>query len=149
MKKARWSVAKFENVKVTVYDGKHHPVDSNEMAFKIAARSAFRDAMGKSKPVILEPVMKVKITVPNDYMGDITGDLNHKRGRILGMGTEEGLQVVNAEVPQVEMAKYATELRSMTQGRGLFKMDFERYEQVPANIANAIIAKHQAEQEEE
>jgi elongation factor G len=105
--------------------------------------------MGKSKPVILEPVMKVKITVPNDYMGDITGDLNHKRGRILGMGTEEGLQVVNAEVPLVEMAKYATELRSMTQGRGLFKMDFERYEQVPANIANVIIAKHQAEQEEE
>ena len=140
---------KVENVKVTVYDGKHHPVDSNEMAFKIAARSAFRDAMGKSKPVILEPVMKVKITVPNDYMGDITGDLNHKRGRILGMGTEEGLQVVNAEVPLVEMAKYATELRSMTQGRGLFKMDFERYEQVPSNIANAIIAKHQAEHEEE
>jgi elongation factor G len=138
-----------ENVKVTVYDGKYHPVDSNEMAFKIAARMAFRDAMSKAKPVILEPIMKVKITVPNDYMGDITGDLNHKRGRILGMGTEEGLQVVNAEVPLAEMAKYATELRSMTQGRGLFQMDFERYEQVPANIANEIIAKHQAEQEED
>ncbi|MFA6716420.1 MAG: elongation factor G [Victivallaceae bacterium] len=138
-----------ENVKVTVYDGKYHPVDSNEMAFKIAARTAFRDAMSKAKPVILEPIMKVKITVPNDYMGDITGDLNHKRGRILGMGTEEGLQVVNAEVPVAEMAKYATELRSMTQGRGLFQMDFERYEQVPANVANEIIAKHQAEQEED
>jgi elongation factor G len=138
-----------ENVKVTVYDGKHHPVDSNEMAFKIAARTAFRDAMEKAKPVILEPVMKVKITIPNDYMGDITGDLNHKRGRILGMGAEEGLQVVNAEVPLAEMSKYATELRSMTQGRGLFKMDFERYEQVPSNIANEIIAKHKAEQSEE
>ena len=138
-----------ENVKVTVYDGKYHPVDSNEMAFKIAARMAFRDAMSKAKPVILEPIMKVKITVPNDYMGDITGDLNHKRGRILGMGAEEGLQVVNAEVPLVEMAKYATELRSMTHGRGLFNMDFERYEQVPSNIANEIIAKHQAEQEED
>jgi len=140
---------KVEDIKVTVYDGKHHPVDSNEMAFKIAGRMAFRDAIAKSKPVILEPIMKVKITVPNDYMGDITGDLNHKRGRILGMGTEEGLQVVNADVPQIEMAKYATELRSMTQGRGVFKMDFERYEQVPSNIANEIIAKHQAENSEE
>ncbi|MDD5697228.1 MAG: elongation factor G [Victivallaceae bacterium] len=138
-----------ENVKVTVYDGKYHPVDSNEMAFKIAGRMAFRDAMAKSRPVILEPIMKVKITIPNDYMGDITGDLNHKRGRILGMGTEEGLQVVNAEVPLAEMAKYATELRSMTQGRGLFQMDFERYEQVPANIAGEIIAKHQADQQED
>ncbi|MCK4983670.1 MAG: elongation factor G [Victivallaceae bacterium] len=140
---------KVENIKVTVYDGKHHPVDSNEMAFKIAGRMAFRDAMAKAKPVILEPVMKVKITVPNDYMGDVTGDLNHKRGRISGMGTEEGLQVVNADVPLVEMSKYATELRSMTQGRGVFKMDFERYEQVPSNIASEIIARHQAEQDED
>jgi elongation factor G len=140
---------KVENIKVTVYDGKHHPVDSNEMAFKIAGRMAFRDAIAKSKPVILEPIMKVKITVPNDYMGDVTGDLNHKRGRILGMGTEEGLQVVNADVPLVEMSKYATELRSMTHGRGVFKMDFERYEQVPSAIANDIIAKHQAGQDEE
>ena len=140
---------KVENIKVTVYDGKHHPVDSNEMAFKIAGRMAFRDAISKSKPVILEPIMKAKITVPNDYMGDITGDLNHKRGRILGMGAEEGLQVVNAEVPLVEMSKYATELRSMTHGRGVFKIDFERYEQVPSNIANDIIAKHQAEQNED
>jgi elongation factor G len=93
--------------------------------------------------------MKVKITIPNDYMGDITGDLNHKRGRILGMGSEEGMQVVNADVPQVEMAKYATELRSMTQGRGVFNMDFERYEQVPSNIANEIIAKYQAENSED
>jgi len=140
---------KVENIKVTVYDGKHHPVDSNEMAFKIAGRMAFRDAIAKSKPVILEPIMKVKITVPNDYMGDVTGDLNHKRGRILGMGTEEGLQVVNADVPLIEMYKYATELRSMTHGRGVFKMDFERYEQVPSNIANDIIGKHQAGQDEE
>jgi elongation factor G len=140
---------KVENIKVTVYDGKHHPVDSNEMAFKIAGRMAFRDAIAKSKPVILEPIMKVKITVPNDYMGDVTGDLNHKRGRILGMGAEEGLQVVNADVPLVEMSKYATELRSMTHGRGVFKMDFERFEQVPSNIANDIIAKHQADNNED
>jgi elongation factor G len=118
------------------------------MAFKIASRMAFRDAMSKAKPVILEPIMEVKIHIPNDYMGDITGDLNHKRGRILGMGVEEGLQLVKAEVPLVEMAKYATELRSMTQGRGSFEMDFVRYEAVPSNVANEIIAKHQAEQEE-
>lgn len=139
---------KVEKMKVTVYDGKYHPVDSNEMAFKIASRMAFRDAMSKARPVILEPIMEVKIHIPNDYMGDITGDLNHKRGRILGMGVEEGLQLVNAEVPLAEMAKYATELRSMTQGRGSFEMDFVRYEAVPANVANEIIAKHQAEQEE-
>ena len=138
-----------EDIKVTVFDGKHHPVDSNEMAFKIASRMAFREAMSKAKPIILEPIMSVKIMIPDQYMGDITGDLNHKRGRILGMGVEEGMQVVNAEVPQSEMAKYATELRSMTSGRGSFELEFARYEQVPANIANEIIAKHQAELDEE
>ncbi len=138
-----------ENIKVSVYDGKHHPVDSNEMAFKIAGRGAFREAMQQANPVLLEPVMAVKITIPNDYMGDITGDLNHKRGRILGMGAQEGLQVVDAEIPLAEMAKYATELRSMTQGRGSFEMEFARYEQVPTMVANEIIAKFQAEQGEE
>jgi elongation factor G len=138
-----------ERIKVTVYDGKHHPVDSNEMAFKIASRMAFRDAMSKAKPILMEPVMEVKVTIPDQYMGDITGDLNHKRGRILGMGVEDGMQVVNAEIPLAEMPRYATELRSMTQGRGLFEMDFSRYEQVPANVANEIIAKHQVELEED
>lgn len=138
-----------ERIKVTVYDGKYHPVDSNEMAFKIASRMAFRDAMSKAKPILLEPIMNVKVSIPDQYMGDISGDLNHKRGRILGMGVEEGMQVVNAEVPLAEMAKYATELRSMTQGRGSFEMEFDRYEQVPSNVAGEIIAKHQAEQEEE
>ena len=138
-----------EGVKVSVYDGKYHPVDSNEMAFKIAARMAFRDAMSKAKPVLLEPIMSVRVHIPDQYMGDITGDLNHKRGRILGMDVEEGLQVVNAEVPMAEMHKFATELRSMTQGRGSFEMEFARYEQVPANVAAEIIAKHQAEQAEE
>lgn len=138
-----------ERVKVTVYDGKHHPVDSNEMAFKIASRMAFRDAMSKAKPILMEPVMAVKVTIPDQYMGDITGDLNHKRGRILGMGVEDGMQVVNAEIPLAEMARYATELRSMTQGKGVFEMEFARYEQVPANVANEIIAKHQAEEDED
>lgn len=129
-----------EKVKVSVYDGKHHPVDSSEMAFKIAARMAFRDAMAKAKPVLLEPVMIVKITVPDHYMGDISGDLNHKRGHIVGMNAEEGMQVVTAKVPLAELSKYAAELRSMTQGKGSFEMEFSTYEVVPANAAAAIMA---------
>ena len=135
--------------RVAVYDGKYHPVDSNEMAFKIAARMAFREAMNQAKPVLLEPVMRVEVHIPHAYTGDITGDLNHKRGRILGMDMEEGMEVVQAEVPLAEMHKYATELRSMTQGRGSFEMRFVRYEQVPANVAAEVIAKHQQETEAE
>ena len=138
-----------ENVKVTVYDGKFHDVDSSEMAFKIAARRAFNDAMAKANPVLLEPVMSVKIIIPGEYMGDITGHLNHKRGRILGMDSEDGMQVLLAEIPQAELAKYATELRSMTQGQGTFEMAFARYEMVPTNVANEIIAKFKAEHAEE
>ena len=140
---------RMERIKVAVYDGKYHPVDSNEMAFKIAGRMAFREAIQQAKPVLLEPIMKVDISIPDSYMGDITGDLNHKRGRVLGMSADEGLQVVHAEVPMAEMFRYATELRSMTQGRGSFEMTFERYEQVPGNVASEIIAKHQAELSEE
>ena len=138
-----------QNMTVTVYDGKHHPVDSSEMAFKIASRTAFRMAMANSKPILLEPIQDVKIMIPDEYMGDITGDLNHKRGRILGMAAEEGLQVVNAEIPLSEMSRYATELRSMTQGRGSFEMEFARYEMVPSNITKEIVDAYQAEQEEE
>ncbi|MCQ2379771.1 MAG: elongation factor G [Victivallaceae bacterium] len=138
-----------ENVRVAVYDGKYHPVDSNEMAFKIAGRRALREAISQARPVLLEPVMKVTIHIPDSYMGDISGDLNHKRGRILGMSVEDGLQVIEAEVPMAEMAKYATELRSITQGRGSFEMEFARYERVPSNVADAIIAAHQSEAEED
>ena len=140
---------KVQKIRVAVFDGKHHPVDSNEMAFKIAARTAFRNAMHDAKPIILEPIQHVKIMTPDEYMGDISGDLNHKRGRILGMSAEEGMQVVQAEVPLAEMSRYATELRSMTHGRGQFEMSFERYEMVPSSIAKEIIAEHQKEQEEE
>ena len=138
-----------ERVRVTVFDGKYHPVDSNEMAFKIAARAAFKEAMGKAKPVLLEPIMSVHVHVPDSDMGNVTGDLNHKRGRIMGMDTDEGLNVVNAEVPMAELPKYATELRSMTQGRGSFEVEFNRYEEVPGMLAKEIIAKHQAEVEKE
>ena len=138
-----------ENIAVTVYDGKHHDVDSSEMAFKIAARTAFRNAMEKSTPILLEPIQSMKITVPDQYMGDISGDLNQKRGRIIGMDIDEGgLQIIKAEMPLAELSRYATELRSITQGNGSFEMKFERYEMVPSNIAKDIIKKHQKSEEE-
>ncbi|NCA82154.1 MAG: elongation factor G [Opitutae bacterium] len=140
------------NTMVTVYDGSSHDVDSSEIAFKIAARTAFKDGMTKARPVLLEPIMTARVTIPGDYMGDCTGDMNHRRGRILGMESEDGMQVIIAEVPQSEMFKYSSELRSMTGGRGSFEMEFNRYEIVPANVAQKIIAeaaKHkQAEVEE-
>ncbi len=137
------------NIKAVVFDGKHHPVDSSEMAFKIASRGAFRDAINGAKPQLLEPIMKLRIMFPDEYMGDISGDLNSRRGRILGMGHEEGLQVVNAEVPLAEVFNYATQLRSITQGRGSFEMEFDRYETVPSNLVPAIKEAAQRAEEEE
>lgn len=137
------------NIRATLYDGSYHPVDSSEMAFKVAARLAMRK-MADANPVLLEPVYRVEIVVPDEYMGDIIGDMNRRRGRIMGMNqVEEGQQVV-AEVPLSEMFKYATDLRSMTQARGAFDMEFVRYEEVPANVAQKIIAEAKlAEVEEE
>ena len=138
-----------EKLKVTVFDGKYHDVDSSEMAFKIATRRAFKDAVIKAKPVLMEPVMHVRVVVPESYTGDVTGNLNHKRGRILGMGSEEGLSVLDAEVPRAEILKYATELRSLTQGKGSHEVEFARYETVPPNIQADIIAKFAAENKDE
>jgi elongation factor G len=135
------------DVKVTVYDGSYHDVDSSEIAFKIAGARALKDAMSKAKPVLLEPVMKVKVVIPEQYMGDINGDLNHKRGRILGLSQEEGMQAITADVPQSELFRYAAELRSMTAGQGTFEMVFERYEVVPSNITQKIVAANQKEEE--
>ncbi|OGV71212.1 MAG: hypothetical protein A3K19_11765 [Lentisphaerae bacterium RIFOXYB12_FULL_65_16] len=143
--------AKVINFKAAVFDGKYHPVDSSEMAFKIAARGAFRDAIKNARPILLEPIMKLKITFPEEYMGDITGDLNSRRGRILGMDREEGFQVVNAEVPMAETFTYPQQLRSITQGRGSFEVAFDRYDQVPSNVSMKVqetIAKDRQEQEE-
>jgi elongation factor G len=140
------------NTMVTVYDGSSHDVDSSEIAFKIASRAAFKDGMTKAKPVLLEPILTVRVMIPDHYMGDCTGDLNHRRGRILGMETEDGMQVIVAEVPQAEMFKYSSELRSMTGGRGSFEMEFSRYDVVPANVAQKIVAeaaKHAHAEEEE
>ncbi len=138
-----------QNMRVTVFDGKYHDVDSSEMAFKIATRRAFKDCMAKSKPALLEPIMNIKVTIPDAFTGDINGHLNHKRGRILGMNMVDGLQVLEAEIPAAEIQKYATELRSMTQGQGAFELEFARYETVPANVMNEIIAKFSKENEEE
>ena len=138
-----------EKLKVTVFDGKYHDVDSSEMAFKIATRRAFKDAVIKAKPVLMEPVMHVRVVVPESCTGDVTGNLNHKRGRILGMGSEEGLSVLDAEVPRAEILKYATELRSLTQGKGSHEVEFARYETVPPNIQADIIAKFAAENKDE
>lgn len=128
------------NVKATLLDGSYHSVDSSEMAFKIAASLAFKKGIEKAKPILLEPIVHVEVLIPEDYMGDIMGDMNKRRGRILGMEpTGDGYQKVIAEAPQVEMFKYAPDLRSMTQARGSFTMQFERYDEVPTQLAQKII----------
>ena len=132
------------DVRATVYDGSYHDVDSNELSFKIAGLHAFKDAMSKARPVLLEPVMNVAVYVPDQYMGDITGDLNHRRGRIQTVDSSDGLQIIRAQVPQSEMFKYASELRSITGGRGTFEMEFSHYEQVPAQVAQKVVAEVQA-----
>ncbi|GAW94228.1 elongation factor G [Calderihabitans maritimus] len=126
-------------IKVTLVDGSHHPVDSSEMAFKIAAALSFRKALEQADPVLLEPIMNVEVTVPEAFMGDIIGDLNGKRGRILGMEPQGKYQVIRAQVPLAEMYRYAIDLKSITQGRGSFKMEFYQYEEVPAHLAEKII----------
>jgi len=127
------------NLKCTLFDGKYHPVDSKEIAFVTAAKLAYADGVAKASPCILEPIMKVEIVVPDNYMGDIMGDMNKRRGRILGTDQVNGKTVVQAEAPQGELCKYATDLRSMTQGRGRFSVTFERYEEVPPQAQEKII----------
>lgn len=137
------------NVRVIVYEGAYHDVDSSEIAFKIAGARALKEGMLKSKPVLLEPIMKVRVWIPDQCMGDVTGDLNHRRGRILGMDTEDGLQVLTAEIPQAELFQYSSQLRSMTGGRGTFEMEFSRLDVVPANIAQKLVAEAQKHKQEE
>lgn len=130
------------DIKATIYDGSYHDVDSSEMAFKIAGSMALRAAKDKCKPVLLEPIMKVEVTVPEEYMGDVMGMLNSRRGRIEGMDSRAGAQIIRAKVPLSEMFGYSTTLRSGTQGRGVFSMEISHYEEVPKNISEEIIAKH-------
>jgi elongation factor G len=130
------------DVKVSLIDGSYHEVDSSEMAFKIAGSMALREAVLKASPVLLEPKMKVEVEVPEDFLGDVMGDLNSRRGGIEGMNSEGGIAKVTAKVPLAEMFGYATDIRSKTQGRGIFSMEFSHYEEVPRNVAETIIAKN-------
>jgi elongation factor G len=127
--------------KVTLIDGSYHEVDSSEMAFKIAGSMGFKEGCHKAGPVLLEPIMSVEVVVPEEYMGDVIGDLNSRRGRIMGMEGRSGAQVVSAMVPLAQMFGYATDVRSATQGRATYSMTFDHYEQVPKSVSEEIIAK--------
>jgi elongation factor G len=133
------------DIKAKLFDGSYHDVDSNEMAFKIAASMALKNAASKCSPVILEPIMKVEVVIPEDYLGDIMGDITSRRGRVEGMEARGNTQMVKAMVPLSEMFGYATSLRSNTQGRGTFSMHFDHYEEVPKSISEEIIKKNKGE----
>ena len=132
------------DVKATLFDGSYHDVDSSEMAFKIAASMALKEAKNKCKPVLLEPIMKVVVTVPDEYMGNVMGDLTSRRGRPLGQESRGNALAITAMVPLAEMFGYATTLRSNTQGRGNFNMELDHYEEVPKSISEEIIKKNSA-----
>ncbi|OGN99545.1 MAG: translation elongation factor G [Chloroflexi bacterium RBG_13_52_12] len=135
-------------VKTTLYDGSFHPVDSSEICFKIAGSQAFKKGILEGRPILLEPIMDLKVTVPNDLTGDIIGDLNTKRAHVVGMNPDGDINVIEAKVPLAEIQRYAIDLKSMTQGRATYTMEFERYEEVPANITQKLVAQKQAEKAE-
>jgi elongation factor G len=134
--------------KVRFYDGKSHEVDSSEMAFKIAASMCFKKGVAEAEPTLLEPVMEVEVTVPDEYMGDVIGDLNSRRGRVLGMDSKGRNQIVIAHVPMSEVLKYAPDLRSITGGRGMFTMKHSHYDEVPAHLQDQLVAEVQKEKED-
>ncbi len=134
------------DIRVTLLDGSYHDVDSSEMAFKIASSMAFKKGFAEARPILLEPIYTITVEVPDTYMGDVIGDLNKKRGRIMGMDPEDGVQRIRAQAPLAEIFRYAIDLRSMTQGRGDFTIEFDHYEEVPANIAEQVIANAKKEQ---
>ncbi|MCC7447789.1 MAG: elongation factor G, partial [Anaerolineae bacterium] len=133
------------DVLAAVVDGKMHPVDSKDIAFQIAGREAFKEAFQQAGPVLLEPIMNVRVIVPEENMGDIISDFTTRRGRVMGMDTEHGRSVVTAQVPLAEIQRYSNDLRSMTGGRGVYTMTLDRYDPVPSNVAQGIIAQHKAE----
>ncbi len=136
----------FVGLKATLVDGSYHPVDSSEMAFKIATQNAYKEGIPLANPILLEPIAAVKVLIPDDYMGDIMGDLTKRRGRVLGMNPVRGKQEIEAEVPMGEMYGYSTDLRSMTQGRGIFSLKFERYEEAPRDVQEKIVAERANEE---
>ncbi|HEY5488203.1 MAG TPA: elongation factor G, partial [Candidatus Limnocylindrales bacterium] len=131
--------------KATLYDGSFHTVDSDELSFRLAGQLATRKGIQDSSPVLLEPIMEIAVRVPEEYMGDVNRDLNTRRGRVLGMDQSEGLQVVRAHVPQAELFNYATELRSLSGGRGSFSATLDHYEEVPSHVAQKVIDQHKKE----
>jgi len=135
-------------VKTTLYDGSYHPVDSSEICFKIAGAGAFKKGILEGRPILLEPIMNLKVTVPNDLTGDIIGDLNTKRARVMGMNPEGDTNVIEAQVPLAEIQRYTIDLKSMTQGRATYTLEFDHYEEVPANITQKLISQKQAEKAE-
>ena len=137
-----------DDFRATLYDGSFHPVDSNELSFKIAASMALKDGVLQAKPALLEPIMTVDIRVPEKYMGEVNRDLNGRRGRVMGMDMADGLQVITAQVPQAELFAYATELRSLTGARGTFSSTLDHYEDVPGQIAEKIVEAHKKEHAE-
>ncbi|GAB4342486.1 MAG: elongation factor G [Calditrichia bacterium] len=139
---------KVVDVKVDFYDGKMHPVDSSDIAFQIAGKAAFKEGFMQAKPILLEPIYDVEIRVPEDYMGDVMGDISSRRGKIQGMDAEGRFQIIKAKVPLAELNKYATTLRSMTQGRGMFRKKFSHYEELPGDLANKVIEQAKKEKEE-
>jgi elongation factor G len=140
------------DLRVTLYDGSYHDVDSSDMAFKIAASLGFKNAVEKAKPVLLEPIMNMDVTVPDECMGDVIGDLNSRRGKVLGMDTKGHSQVIKSKVPMSEVLKYAPDLRALTSGRGEFHLEFSHYEELPGHLAEKVIkdaqARKSAEQQE-
>jgi elongation factor G len=136
-----------QDVKVTLFDGQHHSVDSSEMAFKMAGSMAFKDAMDKARATLMEPIMTVTVTVPEEYVGDVIGDLNSRRGRPLGMEPKGTVTEIKAEVPMAEMLDYAPDMRAITGGQGEYSMDLARYEEVPSHVAQQVV--QQAEREKE
>jgi elongation factor G len=137
------------DVKSVVYDGKEHPVDSKDIAFQIAGREAFKEAVRNAGPVLLEPIMTLTITMPDASMGDVLGDLNTKRARVMGTEQKGGKTIITAQAPLAEMQSYATDLRSITQGRGMFSMELSHYEEVPKHVAEEIMAKAQVEEDKD
>jgi elongation factor G len=129
------------DIKVEVFDGSYHDVDSSEMAFKIAGSMGFKEGAARAQPILLEPIMEVEVVTPDDYMGDVIGDLNSRRGKIQSMNPRTGVQIIEALVPLAEMFGYATDLRSKTQGRATYTMQFAHYAQVPSSIAETIVTK--------
>lgn len=137
------------DVKAIVFDGKHHPVDSKDIAFQTAGREVFKIAMQEARPVLLEPIYTMRVTVPDEFMGDVMGDLNNRRGRVLGMENRNNRAIINAEIPLAEILRYGTDLRSMTQGRGIYTIEFGRYEPVPSHLADQVITQSREEEAEQ